>query len=173
MDREASTVLDLVRRITLAAAAPAVLLAATVTSAPAFAEVGVPAPTTEQLLMADVVALTNEQRARYGLTELAVENELTIVSVRQSHFMAVKEDLTHFGWNGSTFQTRSRDEGYHDPAGENIAWGYLSATEVVDAWMASPAHRRNILNSEAVSFGAGVQRAPDGTLYWTQVFGYR
>ena len=58
-------------------------------------------------------------------------------------------------------------------AGENIAWGYRSASEVVDAWMDSPGHRANILNCGAKSIGAGVAWAKDGTPYYTQVFGWR
>ena len=41
------------------------------------------------------------------------------------------------------------------------------------ACMASPPHRRNILNCDVKSFGAGVQEAVNGTYYWTQVFGWR
>jgi uncharacterized protein YkwD len=178
VDREARTVFDLVRRITLAAAAPAALLAAT--AAPAHAETGAPAvvaqaaqPTTEQLLMAEVVVRTNQLRALNGCGELAVEDELTIASVRQAHYMAATGDFGHIGWRGSTFETRAESIGYNYVAAENIGWGYRGPAEIMDAWMASPAHRRNILNCDARSFGAGVQRAANGTFYWAQVFGYR
>ncbi|MGA5303455.1 CAP domain-containing protein [Nucisporomicrobium flavum] len=165
---------DSVRRIA-AAAAPAALLALIAT--PAHAGTTVPAaaarPTTEQVLMDDVIARTNEERALAGCAPLGVEQELMVASVRQSHYMAATGDFGHIGWRGSTFQTRSRAAGYPYVAGENIAWGFTSPAEVVDAWMASPEHRRNILNCDARSFGAGVQRAANGTLYWTQVFGWR
>lgn len=174
MDREASTVFDSVRRIA-AAAAPAALL--TLLAAPAHADTTRPAvtagPTTVQTLMDDVIARTNEVRVLAGCEALTVDQELMIVSVRQSHYMAATGDFGHTGWRGSTFETRSRAVGYHHVAAENIAWGYARAAEVVEAWMASPEHRRNIVNCEARSFGAGVQRAANGTLYWTQVFGWR
>ncbi|MFI7596920.1 CAP domain-containing protein [Actinoplanes sp. NPDC049681] len=176
MDREASTVLETVRRIALAVAAPAALLA--LTTAPAHAGTTVPGasrlgPATIGFLMDDVVARTNEVRVDAGCDPLAVEDELVVASVRQSHYMAATGDFGHIGWRGSTFETRSRAAGYDDVAAENIAWGFSSADEVIDAWMASPAHRENILNCDARSFGAGVQRAANGTLYWTQVFGWR
>ncbi|MEV4707780.1 CAP domain-containing protein [Actinoplanes sp. NPDC049316] len=176
MDREASTVFDSVRRIALAAAAPAALLAVTVT--PAYAGTTGPAataarPTTEQVLMDDVIARTNEERALAGCDPLAVEPDLMVASVRQSHYMAATGDFGHIGWRGSTFETRSRAAGYRFVAGENIAWGFSGPAEVMRAWMASPEHRKNILNCDARSFGAGVQRAANGTLYWTQVFGWR
>ncbi|BCJ53787.1 hypothetical protein Asp14428_52620 [Actinoplanes sp. NBRC 14428] len=170
MDREARTVFELVRRIALAAATPAALLALTATPASAATTAG---PTTASDLMVDVIDRTNAERARAGCAPLEVEQELMVASVRQSHYMAATGDFGHIGWRGSTFESRSRAVGYHEVAAENIAWGYSSAAEAVEAWMASPSHRENILNCEARSFGAGVQRAANGTLYWTQVFGWR
>jgi len=41
----------------------------------------------------------------------------------------------------------------------------------MDAWMASPGHRANILNCAMRSVGAGVTYSSDGTPYYTQVFG--
>ncbi|AGL21243.1 CAP domain-containing protein [Actinoplanes sp. N902-109] len=160
---------DLVRRTALAAAAPAALLA--LTAAPAHAVAG--GPTTEQVLMAEVVALTNQERMANGCGELAVDEELTIASVRQAHYMAATGDFGHIGWRGSTFETRTEAVGYDYVAAENIGWGYSGPDEVMVAWMNSPAHRANILNCTVRSFGAGVQRAANGTFYWTQVFGYR
>jgi len=170
--------LESVRRLALVAAAPIALLG--LTAAPAHAVAAVPAtgpartaPTTSQVLGAEVVTLTNEERARYGCPALTVDEELTVASVRQSHYMAATGDFGHFGWRGSTFQTRSRAAGYHAVAAENVAYGFSTSSEVMAAWMASPPHRRNILNCDVKSFGAGVQQAVNGTYYWTQVFGWR
>ena len=94
-------------------------------------------------------------------------------SEKQSRYMARTGNFSHIGRGGSTFAGRARAAGYATPASENIAWGYGSATEVMTAWMASPAHRRNILNCDAQSIGTGVSYASDGTPYFTQVFGWR
>ncbi|WP_305784841.1 CAP domain-containing protein [Symbioplanes lichenis] len=157
---------EMLRRIAVAAAASAALITATPASAQA---VG---PMTAPALMDDILTHTNEQRRLYGCPELTVEPELMVASVRQAHYMAATGDFGHLGWRGSTFEVRSRAAGYAEPAGENIAWGFADADAVVDAWMASPPHRRNILNCGARSFGAGVQQAANGTHYWAQVFGY-
>jgi uncharacterized protein YkwD len=170
--------LESVRRLALVAAAPLALLG--LTAAPAHAVTAVPAsgpariaPTTSQVLGAEVVTLTNEERARAGCPALTVDEELTVASVRQSHYMATTGDFGHFGWRGSTFLSRSRAAGYHAVAAENVAYGFSSSAEVMAAWMASPPHRRNILNCDVKSFGAGVRQAANGTYYWTQVFGWR
>jgi uncharacterized protein YkwD len=168
-------VFDSVRRLALVAAAPAALLGLSATAV--HAETIVPAtvaagPTTSQVLGDEVIALTNEERVRNGCSALEEDEELTVASVRQSHYMAATGDFGHFGWRGSTFETRSRAAGYQAVAGENVAYGFNTTAEVMAAWMASPPHRRNILNCDVKALGAGVQQAPNGTYYWTQVFGW-
>ena len=52
-------------------------------------------------------------------------------------------------------------------AGENIAMGQRTPSEVVSAWMNSPGHRANILNASYTRIGVGY--VSDGN-YWTQMF---
>lgn len=170
-----------VRRLALLTAAPALLAIAT----PAQAHGGVPvpprppaaaglalAPPPPAVLMSEVVTRTNQQRGRNGCGQLAVDRELTVASVRQSFYMARTGRFSHVWRDGTTFVARSRAAGYRQPSGENIAWGYRTADEVVDAWMASPSHRANILNCAAQSIGSGVVYGANGVPYYTQVFGY-
>jgi uncharacterized protein YkwD len=127
----------------------------------------------EARLMSLLVTKTNQLRNAAGCGQLDVDRELIVASQRQSSYMASTGNFSHIGRGGSTFAGRAHAAGYATPAGENIAWGYRSAAEVMAAWMASPAHRRNILNCDARSIGTGVSYAPDGTPYFTQVFGWR
>lgn len=120
----------------------------------------------------ELYTMTNERRAAAGCPPVQPETELIVASVEQSGYMATTRDFGHDGFGGSTFVTRARAAGYTQPAGENIAWGFQTAQEVVDAWMASPPHRANILNCAAKSIGTGVRIAGDGTPYYTQVFGW-
>jgi len=129
-----------------------------------------PVPAAE--LMSLVVTMTNQQRYANGCGQLDVDQELIIASERQSGYMAETHRFSHIGWGGSTFVTRAQRAGYAQPAGENIAWGYPTAEQVMDAWMASPPHRRNILNCDLKSIGTGVRYSDDGTPYYTQVFGW-
>lgn len=55
-------------------------------------------------------------------------------------------------------------------AGENIAYGQPTAQAVMDAWMNSPGHRANILNSSYTQIGVGAVADNNGTIYWTQDF---
>jgi uncharacterized protein YkwD len=170
-------VLDqVVRRLAPLAAAAALLI----TAAPAHAKVPAPplppgAPATAiapAVLMSEVVTMTNQQRRANGCGRLAVDLELTIASIRQSLYMARTGLFSHVWQDGTTFVARSHAAGYGQPSGENIAWGYPTASDVVAAWMASPSHRENILNCGAHSIGTGVAYGANGLPYYTQVFGW-
>ena len=68
---------------------------------------------------------------------------------------------------GATPAQRVEAEGYaYRTMGENIAVGASSADEVVDLWLASAGHCRNIMNPEFRELGVGRSDA-----YWTQNFG--
>jgi uncharacterized protein YkwD len=123
-------------------------------------------------LMSEIVTGTNIQRFRYGCDQLAVDHDLIDASVRQSLDMASTGRFSHIGNDGSTFETRAHAAGYEQPSGENIAWGFDTADDVMSAWMASAHHRANILNCAAKSIGTGVVYSVEGTPYFTEVFGY-
>ena len=167
---------QVVRRLALLTVAPALLIMA----APAHAKVPAPplppsapaAAVAPAVLMSEVVTMTNQQRRANGCGQLAVDRELTIASIRQSLYMARTGRLSHVWKDGTTFVARSHAAGYGQPSGENIAWGYHTATDVMAAWMASPSHRENILNCGAHSIGTGVAYGSNGLAYFTQVFGW-
>jgi uncharacterized protein YkwD len=67
---------------------------------------------------------------------------------------------------GSHLRDRINQEGYSwHMIGENVAWNFPSAKNVVDAWLASPEHCMNILSAEFTHIGVG--KAGE---YWTQEF---
>jgi uncharacterized protein YkwD len=53
-------------------------------------------------------------------------------------------------------------------AGENIAKGQQSPEDVMNAWMNSDGHRKNILNPDFTEIGVGYVKGD--TTYWTQQF---
>jgi uncharacterized protein YkwD len=179
---EAPVLHQVVRRLAPLGAAPLLLVPAT----PADAVISIPpaaapapgAPVSRAVLrsqvalMAQVVTMTNRQRDAAGCGPLTVSQPLTVASVRQSSYMARTGLFTHVWRNGSTFVSRAHAAGYRQPSGENIAWGYPGAAEVMAAWMASPHHRQNILNCGAHSIGTGVVYGANGIPYYTEEFGW-
>lgn len=121
---------------------------------------------------AEVVELTNRERARARLRPLAVDRLLTAAAQAHSTDMAVRPFYSHTSPEGSQPWDRAAAAGStRRTIGENIACGQRSAAEVVDGWMNSPGHRANILKPAFTHIGVGFAGGgPSGT-YWTQLFG--
>ena len=117
---------------------------------------------------AEVVRLVNQRRAEHGLKLLTQDWQLSRVARYKSQDM---KNLGYFSHTsptyGSPFQMMKNFGISYRTAGENIAKGYASPEAVVNAWMNSPGHRANILNSTYTHIGVGY--VPSGN-YWTQMF---
>jgi uncharacterized protein YkwD len=121
---------------------------------------------------AAVVALVNAERARSKCKQpLRTDDRLRNAARGHSVDMATHNFLNHTGSDRSSATQRMRQAGYPDPLSENLAQGTRSAREVVDAWLHSPANRRNILDCNAHAIGVGVAVTGAGQAYWTQDFG--
>jgi uncharacterized protein YkwD len=121
-----------------------------------------------------VVTLVNQHRASIGEGSLGVDGALTRSAVWKSMNMA---GLNYFDHNddpiGRTVAQRLVACGW--PAnqgwGENIAEGFFTPADVMNAWLNSPGHKANIENAAFTSIGVGVAESPGGVYYWTQDFG--
>ena len=98
---------------------------------------------------------------------MQVDPRLTAAAQLHSEDMAANSYFSHTSRDGRSFADRIRDQGYPSPAAENIARGQRSASAVMQAWLNSAGHRRNILNCSLRAIGVGV--APGNV--WTQDFG--
>jgi uncharacterized protein YkwD len=87
--------------------------------------------------------------------------------------MARKRFFEHRGSDGSQPRDRVRRAGYSSRlTGENIAYGPVSAEEVVAGWLASPDHCANIMDPRFRDIGVGVAAGRGrGEIYWVQTFG--
>jgi uncharacterized protein YkwD len=154
------------RRLSLLAMIPAMLLGMLAVAQPASAAL-VP----WQTLQTDIVYWTNHQRAKVRCAPVRVDNRLVRAGRDHSAWMARTGTFSHVGYSGSTFVTRVRATGYTAPFSENIAYGYRTGAEVVNAWMRSPGHRANLLNCRAKAVGVGAVYNSRGVAYYTQNFG--
>ncbi|WP_222930803.1 CAP domain-containing protein [Allochromatium palmeri] len=122
----------------------------------------------------ETATLTNNERQMNGLHRLAW-NDLLLASARgHSIDMATNGYFSHTGLDGRDSSDRISDAGYSwNYAAENIAAGQTTPIEVVDAWMNSPGHRANILNSVVCDLGVGYTYDAGSYYrhYWTQNFG--
>lgn len=115
-----------------------------------------------------VVELVNAERAKYGLSTLKINNELSRVARAKSQDM---RDNGYFSHNsptyGSPFDMLKSFGISYRAAGENIARGYSTPEAVVTGWMNSEGHRANILSSSFTQIGVGHVESGN---YWTQLF---
>lgn len=116
----------------------------------------------------NVLYITNVVRMNNGLAPLSVNAEL------QNAADIRKQELTtlfdHKRPNGSDcFSVLDECGVLWNTAGENIARGYTSPQDVVQAWWNSEGHRQNMLTSEFTHMAAGYQTSNGGP-YWLQLF---
>jgi uncharacterized protein YkwD len=111
---------------------------------------------------AAIVDLTNEARLANGLNPLTQHPALVAAAQKYADLHAhVSPDRLDHNLSGSNLSSRIQAEGY---AGwtflaENLLWvsfePSLSPAEAVQEWLASPAHRDNILNPAVNETGVG------------------
>lgn len=114
--------------------------------------------------------LINKQRANNGLSALIVDSELQRVARIKAQDMV---NNNYFDHNSPTYGTpfnMMKNFGItYKTAGENIA-GNSSNSSAVTAWMNSPGHRANILNSSYNYTGLAVVSSPKYGKIYVQMF---
>jgi uncharacterized protein YkwD len=129
-----------------------------------------PPPSEAEALAAEVVRLTNLERAAVGRSTLSVHPAVVAAAVTHSQDQAAQGRISHTGSDGSNTGTRLTRSGFTWRTwGENVAAGQRTASDVVAAWMGSAGHRANMLSSSFTTIGIGVVTSPDGRRYWTMV----
>lgn len=119
----------------------------------------------------EVIRLVNLARSTAGLQPLAANWQLSRVARYKSADMATKGYFSHTSPTyGSPFQMMESFGLRFSAAGENIAYGQRTPSEVMSDWMNSPGHRANILNPTYTQIGVGLATDSKGVCYWTQEF---
>ncbi len=112
------------------------------------------------------IALVNKERSAAGLSALDVNQGLE--QCAEVRAVECATSYSHTRPDGSDWWTVNSDLMY----GENLASNYTSAQAVVNAWMASPAHKANIMNSGYSTIGLATYTTESGDVYWAEEFGY-
>jgi uncharacterized protein YkwD len=131
------------------------------------------------------LCLLNRQRVRHGLPRLHEHRSLNHAARKYAGLMVRQGFFDHVSPGGSTMAQRIKRTSYlrgvHGwSLGENLAWGSGSSAtpaQIVNAWMKSPGHRRNILDRSFREIGIGIatgapRRGAPGATYVNE-FGHR
>lgn len=120
---------------------------------------------------ADMLRLINAERRKAGAPPLCFNKKLLKAATVHSADQARRQALSHTGSDGSDAGVRLDRVGYKwNTWAENVAQGYDGVAAVMAGWMASPGHRRNLLNPAFRHIGLGIAAGGRGP-WWTQVFG--
>jgi len=118
-----------------------------------------------------VIEIVNKERVKAGLISLAENADSDKIATLKSEDMVKLNYFSHTSPTyGSPFEMLSHFNIKYSAAGENIAYGQSTPDEVMTAWMNSPGHRANILNSNFTQIGVGIALKANGQLVWTQTF---
>lgn len=109
--------------------------------------------------------VTNNKRDNHDLQKLSRGACVQKFARRQARRMANRDDMFHQDL------TVVLDKCNLVGVAENVAAGYETGRDAVNAWMASTLHRANLLEPSYRLLGLAVRRADDGTPYAAQVFG--
>jgi uncharacterized protein YkwD len=104
-----------------------------------------------------IVELTNQKRAEQGLSPLNVNGLLNEVAQRKAGDMFAFNYWAHISPSGRDPWFFFKEAGYrYVYAGENLARDFMDSGAVVEAWMNSPTHKDNLINSQYKEIGVAV-----------------
>lgn len=109
------------------------------------------------VMLSVVQSESNAERSQHGVAPLRVNQTLARAAQAKADDMAAKGYFAHQGPDGSMAWDWMHTAGYeYEYAGENLAVDFEDSTQLVNAWMASPTHRENLLNQQYTEFGVGM-----------------
>lgn len=105
----------------------------------------------------ELIRLTNQQREKNGLSPLTENSLLNQAAGEKAKNMFAENYWAHYSPSGRDPWSFILGAGYKfSYAGENLARNFHTSQEVVDAWMASPSHKENIINPHYTDIGMAV-----------------
>ncbi|MBI2442500.1 MAG: hypothetical protein HYV40_01165 [Candidatus Levybacteria bacterium] len=129
------------------------------------------------ITVAELLEMTNKKRVENGLTPLKFNDALSNAAAQKAADMFTKNYWAHNSPIGSTPWVFIKSAGYdYLYAGENLARGFTTSPDVIQAWMDSPGHRENMLSTNYQDIGFAVVPGTltgDETVLVVEMFGQR
>lgn len=123
----------------------------------------------------ELLNLVNVEREKNGLEDLELNEKLSKAAQEKANNMFQSNYWAHFAPDGTTPWKFIVDQNYeYIYAGENLARGYTTSRDAVDAWMNSPTHKANILSAKYEDMGFGILEGRlqgEDTVLIVQMFG--
>ncbi len=117
----------------------------------------------------EILNLINRHRQSIGKNSLQMDAFLCTIAMTHSEKMAKRRiRFGHSGFKRRIRKTKNQYENSYRYA-ENVAAGQKTPKQVVDAWLKSPGHRKNI-EGDYNFCGLAVARNKRGVPYYTHFF---
>lgn len=105
----------------------------------------------------ELLTNTNSARSQNNKSALNLNPQLSDAARRKAAHMFENNYWAHFAPDGTTPWSFIKAAGYsYAYAGENLAKGFTTSQDVVNAWMNSPSHKENILSDKYQDIGFAV-----------------
>lgn len=122
------------------------------------------ADNTVETYCTDTLKMINEERAKAGLAILEYS-----AGLKPAADIRAKEAATSFSHlrpDGRNVSTVFAEQGIaYKNAGETLAYGYATASELVAGWMNSETHKEVLLSAKFTSAALGYYQNADGRIY--------
>ncbi|MCA9325324.1 CAP domain-containing protein [Candidatus Saccharibacteria bacterium] len=105
---------------------------------------------------------TNQIREANNVNDLTLSTTLSRAATAKANDMVAHDYWSHNTPEGVSPWRFITDAGYHyQSAGENLAYGFSDSQQTILAWLHSPEHRDNLLNTTYSQVGFGIVHASD------------
>lgn len=119
----------------------------------------------QEIILKDI----NTYRSKNGLPPLTMNKLISKEAENHSHNMATNQiPFSHDGFKNRMQQLFACFKQANAIA-ENIAYVYTDTKSVVNVWINSPGHRKNIEGNYNLT-GIGIAHSKDGKIFVTQIF---
>ena len=120
------------------------------------------------MMETQILQFVNEDRKQHGLSALEMNSLESSLASKHSHDMATGK--VKFGHDGFNTRAKAIQKAIgSNEVGENVASGPMTAREVVDGWLNSPGHKKNIEGDFTLT-GIGYATDKKGNIFFTQIF---
>lgn len=115
----------------------------------------------------EIIVLINDYRKSKGLSSLQILDIIKTQTDAHTDYMIADGEISHdnFGARSSYLQTNAQAKA----TAENVASGYNSASSVVNGWLNSDGHRKNI-EGNYTHFHLTAKKSPANKWYYTNIF---
>ena len=116
------------------------------------------------------LVMLNAFRQQNDRNALSIDNALARAAANQSTIMLRKQTMKHEFGPSTRFKKRLRDADVESRiAAENIAVGQYDVKRVIQAWIDSRPHRKNMLLERVDRFGIAMRTGPNNRRWWTLI----